>query len=44
MNSRDYPKYKTKYRVGNWREYEALLHEDLEGHCQVEAADGRVGG
>ena len=25
MNSRVHPKYKTKYRVGNWREYERAL-------------------
>ena len=25
MNSRVYPKYKTKYRVGTWREHERAL-------------------
>ena len=25
MNSRVHPKYKTKYRVGNWRDYERAL-------------------
>ena len=53
MKSRVYPKYKTKYRVGNWPEYEqALVHRgDVTFWLSADAVDawkpapsGRPGG
>ena len=41
MNSRVHPKYKTKYRVGNWREYERALvrRGDVTVWLSAEAID-----
>ena len=36
MNSRVHPKYKTKYRVSNWAEYDRTL-VDNQGKCKMVA-------
>jgi hypothetical protein len=41
MKSRVHPKYKTKYRVGNWRAYERALvrHGDVTLWLSADATD-----
>jgi len=39
MNSRVHPKYKTKYRVSNWAEYDRALVE--RGNITLWISEGR---
>ncbi len=42
MKSRVHPKYKTKYRVGNWAEYDRALVRRGEITLWISGRDGRM--